>query len=477
MRRWLGVTLGLVLTLPLALSGQDSSADYTEPHERKAHELFEEVIRYRTALGHGEVPAMADYLADEFRAGGFPEEDIHLLPLRLPAGDQTTGLVVRYRGDDSSGEEPILLLAHMDVVDALPEDWVRDPFTLIEEDGYFFGRGTLDNKMGVVMLTTTFLRLKDEGFVPNRDLILAFTGDEETGMLTTRRMVREHADLTRAAYALNSDGGGGVLGENGEAISFAVQNSEKTYATFELTVTNPGGHSSTPRADNAIYELAGALKNIEAYRFPVQTTEATRLFFSESAKVEEGDLAAAMARFAENPGDTLASNVLWDHPDLVGITRTTCVATMLRAGHAENALPQSATATVNCRIFPGVPVAEIEATLLRVAATPGLGIEVLDDPTASPESPLWDEVFEAVTAAVEERYPGTPVIPYMAPYATDGKWIRAGGIPTYGISGLFLKPSDQFAHGLDERVGVKEFFGALEHWKSIITRLAGRPIS
>jgi acetylornithine deacetylase/succinyl-diaminopimelate desuccinylase-like protein len=470
--------ISLVIALfvfPVALSGQDSSSDYTEPYQREALDIYRTIIGYRTAAGHGQVPAVANYLADRFREGGFPAEDVHVLPFQVEGGEETAGLVVRYRGDGSSGERPILLLAHMDVVDALPEDWERDPFTLVEEDGYFFGRGSYDDKFGIAMLTATFLRFKAEGFVPVRDLIIAFTGDEETGMTSARRMVTTHRELTDAEFALNADGGGGVLSEAGEPVSYSIQTSEKTYATFELTVTNPGGHSSTPRTDNAIYELAAALKNIEAYRFPVRMNDATRGYLEGISEVREGEVGAALARLAANPDDSQAADVLWHQPEIVGITRTTCIATMLRGGHAENALPQSATATVNCRIFPGVEVSDVQATLERVAATPGLSFRVLGAPMASPASPIRDDVVEAVTRAVHARYPGARVLPYMAPYGTDGREVRAGGIPTYGVMGVFIRDSDQFAHGLNERVEVREFYGALEHWYSILQSLAGRP--
>jgi len=465
----------LLALVPFGLSAQDSSAAYTEPYQQQALDIYRTIIGYRSSATHGRVPEVAAYLADQFKAGGFPAEDVHVLPFEVEGGEETAGLIVRYRGDGSSGERPILLLAHMDVVDALPEDWERDPFTLVEEDGYFFGRGSLDDKFGITMLTTTFLRMKAEGFVPNRDLVIAFTGDEETGMMSARRMVTVHRELTDAEFALNADGGGGVLREDGTPVSYLIQTSEKTYATFELTVTNPGGHSSTPRTDNAIYDLATTLKNIEAYRFPVMVNEATRLFLAGQAAVTPGPVGEAMARLADNPDDSQAADVLWHQPEVVGITRTTCVATMLRGGHAENALPQSATATVNCRIFPGVEVSAVEATLERVAATTQLTIQVLDDPKASPASPIREDIVDAVTAAVEARYPGIPIIPYMAPYGTDGKETRAGGIPTYGVMGVFIKDSDQFAHGLNERVSVREFYGGLEHWYTILGKLAGRP--
>lgn len=463
----------LVLALASAPAvAQDSSSAYTAPYQQKALDIYRTIVGMRTAAGHGQVPAMAEYLAGQFRDGGFPADDVHVLPFTSSDGEAIAGLVVRYRGDGSSGQKPILLMAHMDVVDALREDWERDPFTLIEEDGYFFGRGSIDDKFGVASLTATFLRLKAEGFVPSRDLIIMFSGDEETGMVSTRGMVTTHRALTDAEFALNDDAGGGKLDEQGEPVAFFLQFAEKTYATFELTVTNPGGHSSTPRADNAIYDLAAALGRLSAYRFPVMATDATRTFFREMSKATPGPVGDAMRRFAEDPSDVQAAEVLAGQPEVVGITRTTCVATMLKAGHAENALPQSATATVNCRIFPGVEVDDVKATLEKVAATPGMKIVTLDDPQPSPASPLREDVVEAVTAAVQERFPGTPVIPLMAPYGTDGLQTRAAGIPTYGVMGLFIKDSDQFAHGLNERVRVRDFFGALEYWRSLLTRLA-----
>ncbi len=257
-------SIGFLLLTFGVVQAQDRSADYTEPYQLRALEIYRTSIAYRTAESHGQVPALANYLAEQFRAGGFANEDVHVLPFTQPDGEETPALVVRYRGDGSSGSKPILLVAHMDVVDALPQDWERNPFQLTEENWYFFGRGTLDDKFGTTMLTATFLRLKAEGFQPTRDFILAFTGDEETEQATTRALVTTHRTLTDSEFALNADAGGGVLDENGNVVSYQVQAAEKTYATFELTVRNPGGHSSLPRADNAIYELAHALEKIES---------------------------------------------------------------------------------------------------------------------------------------------------------------------------------------------------------------------
>jgi len=472
--RHLAVAL-LVLGWPFVAVAQESSADYGEPYQQRALDIYRTLIGMRTAAGHGEAPAAAAYLADVFRQGGFPREDVHVLPLTTEDGEGVASLVVRYRGDGSSGAKPIMLTAHLDVVDALPEDWERSPFTLVEEDGYFFGRGTSDDKFGVAQLTSTFLRLREEGFVPTRDLVLAFSGDEESGMETAQALAGAHRALTDAEFALNADAGGGTLGPDGVPLTYLVQTSEKTYATFELTVTNPGGHSSMPRTDNAIYELAAALKRLEAHRFPVRVNDATRAYLEASAPIVGGDVGDAMARLAADPTDQQAAEVLWHEPAEVGVTRTTCIATMLRGGHAENALPQSATATVNCRIFPGVSVEEVRGVIQEVVGNPALKIRTLGHPVASPASPVRQDVLEAVAAGVARIRPGTPLVPYQAPYGTDGVHYRRAGIPTYGVMGLFMKDSDRFEHGLNERVPVRGFFDALEFWPVVLRRLAGRP--
>ncbi len=424
---------------------------------------------FRTVVGEREVPAIAGYLAGEFREGGFPADDVHILPL-----GETASLVVRYRGA-GTGTRPILVLAHMDVVTAKPEDWDRDPFTLVEEHGYFFGRGTADNKADLTAITVAFLRLKAEGFVPTRDLVLLFTGDEETGMTTVRDAVTNHRDLVDAEFALNGDGGGGSLDENtGKPQVYYVQGAEKSYASFDLTARNPGGHSAQPRVDNAIYDLADALKALQAFRFPVMWNEWTLGSLKGAASATPGELGRAMGRFAADPHDQAAADILAASPQNVGKTRTTCVATRLVGGHADNALPQSATATVNCRIFPGMSAEEVRATLQRVV---GAKIEVraLGNPQPSGASPIRPDVMAAVAKAVHASYPGVPLVPDMATYATDGSVCRAAGIPTYGVSGLFLKDSDDFSHGLNERIPVRSFHAALEHWYVLLKELAGKP--
>jgi carboxypeptidase PM20D1 len=458
-------TLLVAFLLPImALAQQEPLSD----HANKTLEIYRTIVEVDTSKTTGNTPRVAQFLADELVSAGFPPEDVEVLPV-----ENTAALVARYRGNGTSGKRPILFLGHMDVVEANAEDWVRPPFELTRDDTFFYARGTDDNKFGVAQLTATFIRLKHEGFVPNRDLFLVFSGDEESGMVTTRMLAFERPDLAEAEFALNSDAGGGALDADGKAVTYNIQAAEKTFATWELTVRNPGGHSSRPRPDNAIYDLADVIKRIQAYRFPVSYSDMTLRYFEETGHQLGGELGEAMLRFASNPDDTEASDRLAIESSYVGTTRTTCVVTMLQAGHAENALPQSATATVNCRIFPGVPVSQVEQVLREVVVNDQVEFVLLDEPTESPISELRDDVAAAVTKAVYARYPDVTVMPYMESGGTDGMYFRKAGIPTWGISGLFMQPDDKYAHGLNERVPVKAFYDALDHWSIIIRELAG----
>jgi len=456
----------LFLSLALLAGTSANGATNRSQHDQRAREIFATLIGYKTSVGLGQVPAMARYLSEQLRAAGFDAKDIQLLPL-----GETASLVVRYRGDGSGGK-PILLLAHMDVVTAKAEDWKRDPYTLIEENGYFYGRGTADVKDGIATLTATFLRLKAEGFVPSRDLVIVFSGDEETEMATIQDLLITHRNKIDAEFALNSDGGGGTLDEAGKALVYNVQTAEKTYASFELTVRNAGGHSSLPRKDNAIYELADALKRIQAYQFPVSWNDTTLAAFAARGNTVPGALGAAMNRFAADQTDRDAIATLSADASTLGRIRTTCIPTLLRGGHADNALPQSATATINCRIFPGVAIIVVKQTLQELA---GKDVEIVSigAPTASDASPLRADVMDAVTKAVEAIHPGIPVVPVQESGATDGLYLRAAGIPTYGVGGIFIKESDVFAHGLNERIPVQGFYDGLKHWYVLVKELAG----
>jgi len=458
----------MLLAAGLLSSNVIAAQDIDSEHAKKTLEIFTRIISVETSKNLGNVPEVANYLASELRAAGFPAEDIEVVPL-----GETASLIARYRGDGSSGKAPILLLGHMDVVEALAKDWERPPFELTKDDTNFYARGSVDNKFGVAQLTSTFIRLKKEGFVPNRDLIIAFSGDEESGMTTTRMLAYERPDLAKAEFTLNSDAGGGDLDAQGKPIVYLMQAAEKTYVTWEITVRNPGGHSSRPRPDNAIYDLANAITKIQHYQFPVRWSEMTQTFFEETGEQLGGELGDAMIRFANNPKDKTASDRLAIESSYVGTTRTTCVVTMLQAGHAENALPQSATATVNCRVFPGVPVSAVESALRQVVENDAIEFNQTDEATESPISRLRPDVVAAVKKAVHARYPSIKVIAYMESGGTDGMHFRKAGIPTWAVSGLFMNPDEMYAHGLNERLPIKAFYDALDHWSIILRELAG----
>jgi acetylornithine deacetylase/succinyl-diaminopimelate desuccinylase-like protein len=474
----MGIRRTLAFILATGIVASVAAADNAGQgrYDAKARELFARVISMPTSKGNARVPAMVEYLAGEFRAAGFPAADVVVVPFK-GTGDATASLVVRYRSNGHSNDtrgKPILLLAHMDVVTAKREDWERNPFELIEENGFFYGRGTYDNKQGVVALTATFLRLKAEGFVPRRDLIIYFSGDEETAQETTGNIVREHRALIDAEFALNSDAGGGVLDDvSGKPLYFALQTAEKTYADFTLTVRNPGGHSSQPRADNAIYDLAAALGRVRAWQFPVMSNPTTLASLRQQGEMTPGELGEALKKFAADPADAAAAQLVSQSSSFVGQIRTTCVATMLNGGHAENALPQSASANVNCRIFPGVKIEDVRASLQQVAGK-DVEVKLVGEPLWSDASPLRPDVLKAVTRAVHTIRPGVPVVPFQASGATDGLFFRSIGIPTYGLDGNFMKPKDEFSHGLNERVGVGAFYDSLKFWHALLTDLAGR---
>ena len=462
-------TMAIVTAVVGLFAARGVTAAPPDSFERQGVELYRKLISFNTAVGQGQVPVLAEYLATQFRAAGFAASDIHLFPL-----GETTSMVVRYPGNGSGGR-PILLMAHMDVVTARREDWKRDPFTLIEENGYFYGRGTLDVKGGVATITSAFVRLKSEGFVPSRDLIIVFSGDEETTQQTIKDLARNHRELIDAEFALNSDGGGGVLDERtGLPLAYSLQTAEKIYESFELTVHNAGGHSSTPRVDNAIYDLAAVLQRLQGYHFPVMSNDTTRRYFAALGKRTPGKLGAAMLGFAAHPQEGAAAATLAANFSYVGDTRTTCVPTLLSGGHADNALPQSATATINCRIFPGVRVDAVQATLQKLAG-PGVQFKRVNEPIESDASPLREDVLAAVTRAVHRRHPGIEVVPQQSSGATDGAVLRSAGIPTYGTGEEFIKDSDDFSHGLNERVPVQSFYDGLDFWHALIVDLAGPP--
>lgn len=428
--------------------------------------IFEDAVAIPSVTDRpAEVKRLVAYLKGVFEKGGIPD-------VIVKDHDGTQSMIVRWKAAGSPRAKPILLLGHLDVVEALPTDWSVDPFKVVEADGYLYGRGATDMKNGIAAITNALIWLKAEGFKPKRDIIVLFTGDEETGGAGARRAANEWRDLIDAEYALNADAGGGAFAKDGAALGFGLQTAEKLYQSYTLTVRNKGGHSSRPRADNAIYELSTVLKKLEAYRFAPQLNETTRAYFTARATQEKGALGDAMRAWMKNPADGAAADAIEADPTEVGGTRTRCVATRLEGGHADNALPQMARATVNCRIFPGLTVAATQAELQAIAGPAvEIGLGLAGNP--SPPSPLRADVVKAFTDSVRKRHPGMLIIPQMSTGATDGALLRAVGIPVYGVDATWIvSPDDERAHGRDERVPLKSFNENLDHWHDLITTLA-----
>jgi acetylornithine deacetylase/succinyl-diaminopimelate desuccinylase-like protein len=464
----------LVCLALVASHARAQPAPLLTPQQAALHEIYKKLIETNTedSAGVGSVTAATQPLAERFRAAGFPASDIHLLG---PTPDKQS-LVVRYHG---TGErKPLLLIAHIDVVIARPTDWSTDPFTLVEKDGYFQARGSIDDKAMAAIFTANLLRLKREGFVPDRDIILALTPDEEkSGHLGADWLLRNHRDLIDAAIAIN-EGGGGSL-RDGKPFYNTVQAAEKVFTNFTLTARNPGGHSSLPRPDNAIYELAAALIRLSHYSFPVQLNDITREYFERTAAVESPVMASAMRAILKNPSDSAAAATLSRDPRYNSVLRTTCVATELQGGHADNALPQTATALVNCRIFPKVPGEEVRARLIAAIADTGVEVSPQSQPTpAADPSPLTPEIMGPVTALTKSMFGDIPVIPFMSTGATDSRYLRAAGIASYGVSGLFVDPADLRIHGRDERVLQKSLYDSQEFLYRLVKALSStKPVT
>ncbi len=448
------VALGLLAAPVLAAPGDAAAA--------KA--LLMRGVAFDTVLGRGKVPAYAAYLKSVLVAGGFAADDIAIEPV-----GETANLHLVWKG--SGNKPPMALAGHMDVVEADPKDWVRDPFTAIEDGGFIFGRGVSDNKFDVSMLIATLAALKSEGFKPGRDVHLFLSGDEETAGVSSELQGKQ-AKAAGIAFLLNSDGGGGELDSSGKATGYSLSAAEKTYADYQLTVTNAGGHSSRPTVPNALGQLAAATVKIDAYRFAPQINDITRASLRDAGDKIGGKTGAALLAFVANPADTAAIAVLRANPGLIGQIGTTCVPTMVTGGHAPNALPQKAVLTVNCRIFPGVSVESVRAELERVVADPAVTVATGQEWVSTPASPLRPDVMAAVAKAVAAAHPGIKPVPGMDAGATDSVYYRALGIPSYGVGGLFMRSEDVFIHGLNERIPVAAIAPALVHWRVLITELA-----
>lgn len=443
--------------------------------------MFKRVIETPTVLGRGKVPEMATYLANEFKRAGFPAADVEMVPYRTTnlagdATDNTAALIVRWRAAGKPTAGPILLMGHMDVVEAKREDSTTDPFVLTERDGYYYGRGTIDMKDGIVGIAQAMIDLKASGWTPKRDLVVFYTGDEETNGVGAKMGAGEwRARMGNPVLGLNADGGGAGFLPDGTPLMATMQTAEKTYADYRLEVRNRGGHSSKPRADNAIYSLAGALERLQAYRFKPELNETTRGYFAASAKLDPTPTRAALARWVANPNDGEAADAIEADENYVGLTRTRCVATRLFGGHANNALPQLAQATINCRILPGVSPDAVRDELVRIVADKNIAVTRLDDNPASLASPIRADVTAAYTKAVTTIHPGMPVVPEMSTGASDARPFRVAGVPVYGVGGTWVRvPVDLRAHGKDERLPVKALDDGVMHWKIMLREMAGR---
>jgi acetylornithine deacetylase/succinyl-diaminopimelate desuccinylase-like protein len=436
------------------------------PDHTLARDIFQQLIEINTTDSSGDNTRAAEAIADRFRAARFPQSEIHVVTPIPRKGN----LVVRLRAPGVT--RPILFLGHLDVVEARRADWDTDPFIFRQDSGYYYGRGTADMKGDDAALVAAFLRLKRENFKPARDLILALTADEEGGPSNgVDWLVKEHRDLINAQFCVNLDAGGGHI-KNGKPIYMAMQAAEKVYVSFKLEVANKGGHSSVPTPDNAIYQLADGLSRLARYDFPIHLFDVTRAAFERGANIYPGQLGVDLKTMVQNPNDAGAIARLSAIPFYNAQMRTTCVATMLSGGHAENALPQLASAVVNCRLLPIEKPSDIKRTLEQVLADTRITVTEMNQPIATPYTPIDPRVLAAVTASTNKLWPGIPVIPAMDTGASDGIYLIRAGIPTYGVSGIFNDEDDYRAHGRSERILVKSFDDAVDFIYDLIIRLA-----
>jgi acetylornithine deacetylase/succinyl-diaminopimelate desuccinylase-like protein len=461
---WLLAAAWLIFSPPIATLAQTGlpAAD-----RELARDIFRQLVEIPTTQADAATTRAAQVLADRLRAAGFPPDDIHV----LEPGPRTGSFVARLRARDGR-LRPILLMAHLDVVPARREDWSRDPWKFTETDGWFYGRGTSDNKFGAALLVANLIRLKREGWEPQRDVVIALTGDEETTSDSIQWLLDRHRELVDAEIAFNTDAGSLLL-KNGRPSLFTVQASEKVYMDLALEATDKGGHSSLPAPGNPIYNLSSALVRIADYKFPVNITDVARLFFERSALVGKGQLASDLRAISDGRGNSDALARVSTIPFYNARLRTTCVATRVEAGHANNALPQLARGIVNCRILPGESPAGIEAKIRQLAGK-DVQVTLVDPPVSSPPSPVGGEVLHTLERLVAEQWPGVPLSPTMEAGATDGLYVRRAGIPTYGVSAMSTDPDDVRAHGKDERVSVEGFYQTTEFWYRLIRAFAGR---
>ena len=456
--------LASLIAFALATSARAQSAPTA--YQALGRDILRELVETNTTFSAGSTTKAAELLAARFRAAGFPSADIQIVGPDTGRDAKDRNLIVRVRGSDK--RRPILLIGHLDVVEARRADWELDPFTLTERDGHFYGRGTLDMKDGAASWVAALLRLKQEGVVPTGDYILALTAGEEGGGGYTgiEWLLANRRDVIDVQYVLNPDAGGGEL-RDGKPVSLDVQAAEKVFHSVRLTVRNPGGHSSLPTKDNAINRLAAALGRVAAYEFPMKTNAVTRAYFTRTASLSSGALAAELRAVGATATPDLAAarRLAARSPFYNAQLRTTCITTLIEGGHAVNALPQRAEATVNCRILPGEDPLEVERTIRRVVADTAVVVTSADTARPSPPSPLPSDLEATIRSVTASMWGPLPIVPQMETGATDGLYLRNAGLPVYGVSGMFVDPSsadDTRAHGLNERIGVKAFYDQLE---------------
>jgi acetylornithine deacetylase/succinyl-diaminopimelate desuccinylase-like protein len=468
--RW-GIAAGCAaLTVAAGIGAATLKAQLSDANKDLARSIYKQLIEINTTDSVGSSTVAAEAMANRLRDAGFPASDVQV----LGPNDRKSNMVARIHG--TGAKKPILFICHTDVVEAKREDWSMDPFTFIEKDGYFYGRGTGDIKDGDAILMTTFIRLKQENYKPDRDLILALTADEEGGNFNgVAWLLKNHRDLIDAEYIVNPDAGDFEL-DKGKHIVVGIQAAEKMYQDYELKATNPGGHSSLPTSTNAIYELSDALVKLQNYRFPFELTEVTRAYFERESSIVGGQLGADMKAITQNPPDQAAMDRLSSNPFYNARIRTTCVATRLEGGHANNALPGQARANVNCRIIPGHSTDEIQAMLAKVIDDPKISITKVVGgaiaATVAPPSPLRPDVMNALTSVSKEMWPEAQVIPVLDAGASDGAISRAAGIPTYGVPGVFMDTDDDRSHGRDERIRVTSFYEGVDFYYRFVKALS-----
>lgn len=457
--------------IALAFTAQTVSAQALRPDQVEYRALYKELVETNTTLSSGSCTLAAERMAERLRAAGLPESQITLFA--DPAHPKEGGLVAVYPGA-SKTLKPILGIAHIDVVEAKKEDWVRDPFTLIEENGYFYARGSLDDKAMASALVDTLIRFQKSGYKPKRTVKIALTcGEETNGAFNGAQwLAANKRDLIDAEFALN-EGGGGTTDGKGRVVEQAMQVGEKTFATYRLETRNPGGHSSVPRPDNAIYQLAQALVRLQGYEFPLEMSETTRAYFREAGTGRKDEVGRAMVALSSNQADKAAEAIVNKDPFLHSNLRTTCVATMLDGGHAKNALAQRAGAFVNCRIFPGHSVDEIRSELAKVIGDEGVSVTAIPPLRPSPPAPPLDpKIMEPATRLAAKYFPGVPVVPSMANGYTDATFLGAAGIPTYGVPGAWGDPDGNGAHGLNERIEVRSLYVGRDYLYDLIKAYA-----